>query len=68
MGVSSRLSKEKQGALAAEPKTIKAISSANASTALLEVASGLDDPESEVRLSAVKAVEHLAGYPKGLRR
>ncbi len=46
---------------------LKALSSSNSSTALLDVASFLQDPDAEVRLQAIKTLSDLAEYPLGLK-
>ncbi len=47
---------------------LKALGSAGATTAMLEVATLLQDPEPEVRLQAIVTLSQLTEYPRGIRR
>lgn len=46
--------------------SLKALACAKASSALLDVATRLKDPEPEVRLQAIETLRQLAAYPQGI--
>src|SRR6266498_1342135 len=45
---------------------LRALTQSHATSALLDIAASLSDPESDVRFEAVSALSALAGYPFGL--